>query len=98
MADEAEIKNAAVEPSHRRRGIGCALIAAASDRGRQEGRTLVVAAAAAAIGNLRYYQRLGFRMRSVERDAFTKAAGAEPAVDGIALRDRVWLDPPLSRG
>jgi hypothetical protein len=37
-------------------------------------------------------------MRSVERDAFTKAAGAEPAVDGIALRDRVWLDPPLSRG
>jgi hypothetical protein len=46
------------------------------------------------IGNLRFYQRQGFRMRSVERDAFTPATGYPPGllIDGIELRDRVWLD------
>jgi len=54
----------------------------------------VVATAAADTGTLRFYQRLGFRMRSIERDAFTEAAGYAPdlSVDGIPLRDRVWLD------
>jgi hypothetical protein len=53
-----------------------------------------VATAAADIANLRFYQRLGFRMRSIERDAFTVARGYDPdaKVDGIKLRDRVWLD------
>jgi hypothetical protein len=68
--------------------------------------TLLVATAAADIGNLRFYQRQGFRMRSVERDAFTPATGYPPGllIDGIELRDRVWLDRtvlvracPLSR-
>jgi hypothetical protein len=33
-------------------------------------------------------------MRSIERDAFTAATGYDPetSVDGIRLRDRVWLD------
>jgi len=33
-------------------------------------------------------------MRAVERDAFTAATGYAPGleIDGIALRDRVWLD------
>jgi hypothetical protein len=56
--------------------------------------TVLVATAAADIGNLRFYQRQGFRMRSVERDAFTPATGYPPGllIDGIELRDRVWLD------
>src|SRR3954447_6856446 len=96
-ADEpatAEIKNIAVAPSHQGRGIGRALVGAAIDVARREGRTaLVVATAAADTGNLRFYQRAGFRMRSVERDAFTAAAGYPPGleIDGIELRDRVWL-------
>jgi len=55
---------------------------------------VLVATAAADIGNLRFYQRQGFRMRSVERDAFTPATGYPPGllIDGIELRDRVWLD------
>jgi len=54
---------------------------------------LLVATAAADIGNLRFYQRMGFRMLRIERDAFTAADGypAGLAVDGIPLRDRVWL-------
>jgi ribosomal protein S18 acetylase RimI-like enzyme len=92
---QAEIKNTAVDPSHQRRGIGRALVEAAIDLARGDRRsTLVVATAAADTGNLRFYQRLGFRMRSVERDAFTPATGYEPGllIDGIELRDRVWLD------
>jgi ribosomal protein S18 acetylase RimI-like enzyme len=92
---EAELKNMAVEPCHRRRGVGRALVEAAIALLRVESRsTLVVATAAADIGNLRFYQRLGFRIRSIERDAFTPENGYEPdlEIDGIELRDRVWLD------
>ena len=92
---EAEVKNTAVDPDHQRRGIGRALMEAAIGLAREAGRSrLVVATGAADVGNLRFYQRLGFRFRSVERDAFTPATGYEPGIliDGIELRDRVWLD------
>jgi hypothetical protein len=58
---------------------------------------LVVATAAADTDNLRFYQLCGFRMRTVERDAFTPAEGYQQGTlsDGIELRDRVWLDRPL---
>jgi GNAT superfamily N-acetyltransferase len=94
---ELEVKNMAVAPRHQGRGVGRALVAAALGVARAKGRsTLIVATAAADIGNLRFYQRLGFRMRSVERDAFSEATGYPPGIvlDGIELRDRVWLDRP----
>ena len=54
----------------------------------------MLATAAADTGVLRFYQRLGFRLMRIERDAFTPAAGypTELLVDGIRLRDRAWLD------
>ena len=54
----------------------------------------MLATATADIGNLRFYQRCGFRMDRVVRDAFTPETGyPEPIeIDGIPLRDRVWLD------
>jgi GNAT superfamily N-acetyltransferase len=97
--DAAEVKSMAVQESRRGRGIGRALLDAAIAVARAERRTtLLVATAAADIGNLRFYQRAGFRLRAVERDAFTEATGYAPAtVDGIELRDRVWLDLDLTR-
>jgi GNAT superfamily N-acetyltransferase len=94
----AEVKNMAVLESEQGRGIGRALMEAAIAAAREEGHArLEVATAAADIGNLRFYQRLGFRMRSIERDAFTEANGyAGQRVDGIELRDRVWLDRELA--
>jgi ribosomal protein S18 acetylase RimI-like enzyme len=101
---QAEVKNTAVDVAHQGRGVGRALMEHAIELARDDGRTtLVVATAAADIGNLRFYQRLGFRLRAVERDAFTPATGYPPGLrlDGIELRDRVWLDrrlddePPL---
>ena len=84
-----------VVEDRRGQGVGAALIRAAVERAAGEGRRLLlVATGAADVGNLRFYQRQGFRFRSVERDVFTPANGypAGIVVDGIELRDRVWLD------
>jgi RimJ/RimL family protein N-acetyltransferase len=55
---------------------------------------------AADVGILRFYQRLGFRLLWIERDAFTPATGYPDAIviDGIPLRDRVWLSQNLREG
>jgi ribosomal protein S18 acetylase RimI-like enzyme len=88
----------AVAAAYRGRGIGRRLIDAAISRARaKDHRSVAVSTAAADVGNLRFYQRQDFRVRSVERDAFTPAAGypAGMRVDGVELRDRVWLDRSL---
>jgi len=98
-AGTSEIKNMAVAAPYRGRRIGRTLIDAAIAEAREHGHsTVAVATAAADVGNLRFYQLAGFRMRTVERDAFTPAAGypAGMAVDGVPLRDRVWLDLDLT--
>jgi len=85
----------AVREAERGQGIGSRLVRAAFDLVAAEpGTTVVVATAAADTGNLHFYQRHGFRIHSVERDAFTPATGypAGIRINGIELRDRVWLD------
>jgi lactoylglutathione lyase len=94
----SEIKNMAVDATRRGRGIGRLLVEGAIDMARSRGRrTLAVGTAAADTGNLRFYQRAGFRLREIERDAFIPAAGYPDGlmIDGICLRDRVWLDLEL---
>jgi GNAT superfamily N-acetyltransferase len=82
----------AVSEPHQGRGIGRSLVAAAivHCRGRG-GHRLIVSTATADIGNLRFYQRLGFRMYKIVRDAFSQLRGYPEAmlVDGIPLRDQV---------
>lgn len=95
----AEIKNMAVRETMQHKGIGARLIRSVSAALAAESvGTVVVATATADIGNLRFYQRQGFRFRAIERDAFTSAYGYPPGllVDGIPLRDRVWLDRPTA--
>jgi GNAT superfamily N-acetyltransferase len=95
---EIELKNMAVVPAHRGSGVGRALVEHALARCTGGGWTrMVVATGAADTGNLRFYQRCGFRMETIERDAFTPATGyPEPiVVDGVLLRDRVWLSREL---
>jgi len=90
-----ELKNMAVRDAMQGRGVGARLVRAALDLAAASSATeMVVATAAADVGNLRFYQRQGFRLCSVERDAFGPATGYPPGlqIDGIALRDRVWLD------
>ena len=98
-AETSEIKNMAVQKAYRGSGIGRKLIDAAIDLTRARDRSsLTVATASADVGNLRFYQLAGFRMRMVERDAFTPTSGypTDVMIDGIRLRDRVRLDLDLS--
>ena len=92
--DEIELQSLAVAETRQGRGIGRALVERAVAESLAGGaRTLLVATATADVGNLRFYQRLGFRMLRVERDAFTPSEGYPEGlvIDGIPLRDRVWL-------
>jgi ribosomal protein S18 acetylase RimI-like enzyme len=93
-----EIKSVAVIEGERARGIGTALVAAARHRAGAAGaERVLVATATADIGNLRFYQRLGFRMDRIERDVFTLARGyTELQVDGIPVRDQVWFSIDVS--
>ena len=90
---EWEIKSLAVMDCVRGRGIGAALVQAALNRAFSAGAsTVVVGTASADIDNLRFYQRLGFRMDRIERDAFRAERGyPNVEVDGIPVRDRVWF-------
>jgi GNAT superfamily N-acetyltransferase/catechol 2,3-dioxygenase-like lactoylglutathione lyase family enzyme len=94
---ETEVKSLAVREERHGRGIGRMLIERAGAVCRDEQRsTLLVATATADTRVLRFYQLLGFRLQRVERDAFTPEAGyPDIDVDGIALRDRVWLSLEL---
>jgi ribosomal protein S18 acetylase RimI-like enzyme len=95
---EVELKSLAVAGNRRGGGVGGALVAAAVERCREQGvRRMTVSTAAADTRNLRFYQLQGFRMLRVERDAFGPDEGyAEGIViDGIPLRDRIWLDREL---
>lgn len=91
---DIEMRSLAVAEGRQRKGIGRALVEHAVAEARADGaRTLLVATATSDVGNLRFYQRLGFRMLRVERDAFTASDGYPEGlvIDGIPLRDRVWL-------
>ena len=97
-AGEIELKSLAVLPEMQRHGVGRMLIDQAVATAMAEGYwRMLVATGGADTGNLRFYQRCGFRLLSVERDAFTPETGypAGIMVDGIELRDRVWLDRAL---
>jgi GNAT superfamily N-acetyltransferase len=98
---EVELKNMAVVEQRQGSGIGRRLVRAAVELARsRSAHRLTVATATADIGNLRFYQRVGFRMCAIERDVFVPANGYPDGlvVDGIVLRDRVWLDLDLDPG
>jgi ribosomal protein S18 acetylase RimI-like enzyme len=90
-----ELKSMAVSEARQGQGIGRRLVEAAVARCRErDGRRLIVSTAAAGMGALRFYQRQGFRMYRIVRDAFSPATGYPEGtmVDGIPLRDQVFLD------
>jgi ribosomal protein S18 acetylase RimI-like enzyme len=96
--DGFELKSIAVAEDRQDAGIGHALIEAVIAHCRASaGTTLTVSTATADIGNLRFYQRLGFRMTRIARDAFGPATGYPEGlmIDGIPLRDQVFLELDL---
>ena len=96
--DAWEVRSTAVAHDRQGTGIGRRLLEHAVTAARADGaRRVVVATAAADTGNLRFYQRCGFRMERIVPDAFGPATGyPEPIeIDGIPLRDQVWFGMDL---
>ncbi|HUM10528.1 MAG TPA: GNAT family N-acetyltransferase [Myxococcaceae bacterium] len=90
-----ELRSLAVLAPYRGLGLGSALVRRSIAWVRQHGaERLLVATAAANTETLGFYQRLGFRMLRIERDAFTPERGypEDLSVRGVPVRDRVWLD------
>lgn len=92
---DAELKSVAVAPDWQRRGVGRRLIAAVLSELRRAGyRRVTVVSANTAIGELAFYQKVGFRLWRIERDLFSPARGYPEGLteNGIALRDGIWLE------
>jgi GNAT superfamily N-acetyltransferase len=97
-AADWEVLNTAVAEDRQGGGIGRRMIEHVVAEARAKGvRRLVVATAAADVGNLRFYQRCGFRMQRIVPDAFVPETGYPDAIeiDGIPLRDQVWFGMEL---
>jgi len=93
-----EVVNTAIVENHRGQGVGRALLERAVEEARAAGTAKVILATATAdVGNLRFYQRCGFRMTHVVPDAFGAAQGYPPGieVDGIPMLDQVWFERVL---
>ena len=93
-----ELRSLAVLAPYRERGVGRQLVRRSISWVREHGaERLLVATATADVENLAFYQRLGFRLLRIERDAFSPEAGypAGLSVHGVPVRDRVWLELAL---
>jgi ribosomal protein S18 acetylase RimI-like enzyme len=93
--DEAEIMNVAVALEHQRTGIGRATMEFAVEYARVRGATTVsVGTGNSSLGELRFYQRLGFRITGVSRDYF---GDYDPPIfeEGIRCLDMIHLSRAL---
>ena len=97
--DAVELKAVAIDQPEQGRGNGTLMLTETLSELRARGyQRVVVGTANAAIGQLAFYQKAGFRMLKIERDFFSPDRGyAEMMIDsGIRLRDMVWMDLPLT--
>ena len=93
-----ELRSLAVVPVRRRQGLGTRLVARSVSLVRdRSGHRLVAAIPTAKLDVLGFFQRLGFRLVRVERDAYGPEHGyaEELVANGIPVRDRVWLELEL---
>lgn len=96
--DSVELKAVAVDGARHNEGIGKLLLAAVLADLRARGvQRVTVGTASCGVGQLAFYQKVGFRLLRIERDFFTPMRGypAGTEENGIPLRDMVWMDQEL---
>lgn len=87
-----EVMNLAVAPSYQGKKLGKLLLAAAIERSRhQDMKRMLVGTGNAGIGQLAFYQKMGFRLESIDRDYFVRTYPEPIFENGIWCRDRVIL-------
>ena len=95
-----ELKAVAVDPKQQGRGIGKRMLMDVLAELRDLGcKRVVVGTANAAVGQLAFYQKAGFRLLRIERDFFSPVRGYAEVIEesGIRMRDMVWMDLMLAR-
>ncbi len=91
-----EVMNLAVAPSYQGKKLGKLLLAEAIERSRQQGmKRMVVGTGNAGIAQLAFYQKMGFRLESIDRDYFVRQYPEPIYENGIWCRDRVLLSLDL---
>jgi GNAT superfamily N-acetyltransferase len=89
--DPCELMELAVVEERRGQGIGRQIVAWLLDEARRRGkRRVLVGTTNAALGNIGFYQRCGFRMHEVRRDYFgyyERHGGGPKYENGIQVRD-----------
>ncbi|MGB8954207.1 MAG: GNAT family N-acetyltransferase [Tumebacillaceae bacterium] len=91
-----EIKNIAVRELYQGQGHGKKLLDEVIKRLRERGANeVVVRTGNSSIGNLAFYQKIGFRMMNIEHDYFLNEYQTPIFENGIRCRDRVHLALPL---
>jgi ribosomal protein S18 acetylase RimI-like enzyme len=98
-SEVVEFKAVAINEASQRRGIGTRMLMESLAQLRTRGyKRVIVGTANAAIGQLAFYQKAGFRMLRIERDFFSpdRGYGAMMMDSGIRLRDMVWMDLSLT--
>jgi ribosomal protein S18 acetylase RimI-like enzyme len=93
-----ELKAVAVHPFLHGRGVGTRLLQEVLERLQAGGaRRVIVGTSSSGIGQLAYYQKVGFRLWRIERDFFSAERGYPGGIEehGIPLRDLVWMDLEL---
>ena len=93
-----ELRSLAVLPGRRRKGLGTRLVARSVSWLRERSiHRLVTGIPSANLDVLGFYQRLGFRLVRVDRDAYCPEHGysEELRANGIRVLDRVWLELEL---
>lgn len=81
VVDELHINNLAVDPAHRRHGVGAALITRVlEEAGRLGAKRVLLEVRRSNLGARRLYERFGFTIAGVRRDYYT-----HPVEDALVL-------------
>ncbi|KIP74419.1 MULTISPECIES: GNAT family N-acetyltransferase [Vibrio] len=91
---QAEIMNVSVEPTHQQQGIGTQLLRTVIDELKMQSYEKLVLGTGTFGYQLTYYQRLGFRVESVDKDHFLLHYPEPIWENGIQHKDmlRLYLD------
>lgn len=90
-----ELKNIALTPNWRGRGIGREIIHSLFNLYRGKYRKMIVGTANSSIDNIAFYQKCGFRITSIRKDFFRQYP--EPIFeDGIQALDMIMFEKELS--
>ena len=98
--DVVELKAVAIDVQQQGQGLGKRMLIEVLAELRGLGcKRVVVGTANAAIGQLAFYQKAGFRLLCIERDFFSPVKGYAEVIEesGIRMRDMVWMDLMLTR-